>query len=161
MSNHDTAGRGGTASHLTAVAVRQSQTSSQSSPSPHLPQPTSTSHIADSTGLLSYAQPQPSLTSPSPANNTVSVTLDLPGPDELARNELLRDAVFPAWKDASNGDVTLDSPDEMQKKDPLGTQIWKLYSRTRTRLPNQERMENLTWRMMAMNLRRREQMQAA
>ena len=45
----------------------------------------------------------------------------------------------------------------MQKKDPLATQIWKLYSRTKTNLPNQERMENLTWRMMAMHLRRREQ----
>ena len=48
----------------------------------------------------------------------------------------------------------------MQKKDPLATQIWKLYSKTKTRLPNQERMENLTWRMMAMSLKRREQMQA-
>ena len=55
----------------------------------------------------------------------------------------------------------METPEEMQKKDPLGTQIWKLYSKTKTRLPNQERMENLTWRMMAMNLRRREQMQAA
>ncbi|KAK6526653.1 hypothetical protein TWF281_009858 [Arthrobotrys megalospora] len=42
----------------------------------------------------------------------------------------------------------------MQKQDPLATQIWKLYSRTRTSLPNQERMENLTWRMMSMTLRR-------
>lgn len=87
--------------------------------------------------------------------------LDLPTPDALARNEsLLRDAVFPEWKDdTSPSDV--DNAEEMQKKDPLGTQIWKLYSRTKSRLPNQERMENLTWRMMAMNLRRREQMQAA
>ena len=84
--------------------------------------------------------------------------LDFPEPD-LARNELLQDAVFPAWGDDSAGD-SIESPEEMQKKDPLGTQIWKLYSRTKTRLPNQERMENLTWRMMAMNLRRREQMQA-
>ncbi|KAL7773725.1 hypothetical protein CFE70_003692 [Pyrenophora teres f. teres 0-1] len=42
----------------------------------------------------------------------------------------------------------------MQKNDPLGTQIWKLYSRAKTQLPNAERMENLTWRMMAMNMRR-------
>lgn len=49
----------------------------------------------------------------------------------------------------------------MQKQDPLGTQIWKLYSRTKSRLPNQKRMENLTWRMMAMNLRCWEQQQAA
>jgi GATA-binding protein len=48
----------------------------------------------------------------------------------------------------------------MQRKDPLGTQIWKLYTRTKSQLPHQERMENLTWRMMAMNLMRREREQA-
>lgn len=42
----------------------------------------------------------------------------------------------------------------MQKRDPLGTQIWRLYSKTKSQLPNQERLENLTWRMMAMNLRK-------
>ena len=72
---------------------------------------------------------------------------------------LLREAYFPNWKDdASSGD--LEPPDEMQKKDPLATQIWKLYSKTKTQLPNQERMENLTWRMMAMNLKRKEREQA-
>ena len=86
--------------------------------------------------------------------------LEFPDPNDLAQNELLHDSVFPTWKD-DTGDDTMETPEEMQQKDPLGTQIWKLYSRTKTRLPNQERMENLTWRMMAMNLRRREQMQAA
>ena len=85
--------------------------------------------------------------------------LDLPSPDSVARSDLLRDAVFPDWGNDGGGGA-IESPEEMQKKDPLGTQIWKLYSRTKTRLPNQERMENLTWRMMAMNLKRREQMQA-
>ena len=51
-----------------------------------------------------------------------------------------------------------ESPEEMKRKDPLGTQIWKLYSKTKTRLPNQQRLENLTWRMMAINLKRSEQM---
>jgi GATA-binding protein, other eukaryote len=85
--------------------------------------------------------------------------LDLSTQEAIARNGLLRESAFPDWEDdaARSG---LESPDEMQKKDPLGTQIWKLYSKTKTRLPNQERMENLTWRMMAMNLKRREQMQA-
>jgi hypothetical protein len=48
-------------------------------------------------------------------------------------------------------------PTEMQKNDPLFTQIWRLYSKTKERLPNHERMENLTWRMMAMSLRKRRQ----
>ncbi|EXJ86513.1 hypothetical protein A1O3_03464 [Capronia epimyces CBS 606.96] len=86
--------------------------------------------------------------------------LDLSTSQAFPRDEsLLRDIAFPEWKtDARSSDF--ESPEELQKKDPLGTQIWKLYSRTKSRLPNQERMENLTWRMMAMNLRRREQMQA-
>lgn len=68
---------------------------------------------------------------------------------------LLQDSLFPEWKSGTpRGSV--DSPDELQKRDPLATQIWKLYSRTKAQLPNQERMENLTWRMMAMSLKRQE-----
>ncbi|TGZ82428.1 hypothetical protein EX30DRAFT_305150 [Ascodesmis nigricans] len=47
-----------------------------------------------------------------------------------------------------------ETPEDMQKKDPLATQVWKLYSKQRGSLPHAERMENLTWRMMAMTLRR-------
>lgn len=47
----------------------------------------------------------------------------------------------------------------MQKKDPLATQIWKLYSKAKTQLPNAERMENLTWRMMAMSMKKRAEQQ--
>ena len=77
-----------------------------------------------------------------------------------ARNHMLRESFFPTWKDDAAGEE-LDSPDEMQRKDPLATQIWRLYSKTKKQLPNQERMENLTWRMMAMNLRKRKQEEAA
>lgn len=85
--------------------------------------------------------------------------LDLPAAETVARRELLKGDVFPSWKEDTESD-TPEDPDELQRKDPLGTQIWKLYSKTKTRLPNQERMENLTWRMMAMNLRRLEKEQA-
>jgi GATA-binding protein len=64
---------------------------------------------------------------------------------------MLQDSFFPAWKDDSGG-VDLDSPEEMQKKDPLATQVWKLYSKAKTQLPNSQRLENLTWRMMAMKM---------
>lgn len=87
-------------------------------------------------------------------------TMPFPSPDAVAQSELLQDSVFPTWKEESGPD-TIETPEELQKQDPLGTQIWKLYSRTKTRLPNQERMENLTWRMMAMNLKRREREQQA
>lgn len=95
------------------------------------------------------------------SNDTPSSNLDLSTPDSQARNELLRNSAFADWDDHDTASSALDNPDELQKQDPLGTQIWKLYSRTKSRLPNQERMENLTWRMMAMNLRRREQQMQA
>ena len=85
--------------------------------------------------------------------------LDISPQNKQTRKDVLREAFFSQWRDdASNSDLC--NPDEMQKKDPLGTQIWKLYSKTKTQLPNQERMENLTWRMMAMNLKRKEREQA-
>lgn len=95
----------------------------------------------------------------SPTNHPPPVKLDFSPEHSVARRELLREAFFPNWKDAASSSE-LDHPDEMQKKDPLATQIWKLYSKTKTQLPNQERMENLTWRMMAMNLKRKEREEA-
>ncbi|KAH7116810.1 hypothetical protein B0J11DRAFT_552776 [Dendryphion nanum] len=68
---------------------------------------------------------------------------------------MLRDSIFPALRNDA-GDPNIDSPDELRRNDPLGTQIWKLYSKAKTQLPNAERMENLTWRMMAMSMRRAE-----
>lgn len=87
--------------------------------------------------------------------------LDFTGVEGAARKDLLRETFFPTLRDDTAGAEELDSPDEMQKKDPLATQIWRLYSKTMKHLPNQERMENLTWRMMAMNLRKRRQEDAA
>jgi GATA-binding protein len=71
---------------------------------------------------------------------------------------MLSDAIFPEWKTGVPRGG--DNPEEMQKNDPLAAQIWKLYTRTKSQLPNQERMENLTWRMMAMSLKRKEREQA-
>lgn len=93
------------------------------------------------------------------AGATTLAKLDLAG-EPSVRKQLLRDSIFPTWKDDSAGDE-LDSPEEMQRKDPLATQIWKLYSKTKKQLPNQERMENLTWRMMAVSLRKHRQEQSA
>jgi GATA-binding protein len=75
--------------------------------------------------------------------------LDASMADGNSRQDLLQHSVFPHYHDDS-----LDDPREMQRKDPLATQIWKLYSKTKTQLPNQERMENLTWRMMAVSLKK-------
>lgn len=95
-----------------------------------------------------------SLTSASTLS-TIESKLDLSLSHAAARKGVLRESVFDEWKnDAAN--LEADTPEEMQKKDPLGTQIWKLYHKQKGQLPNSERLENLTWRMMSMNLRRKE-----
>ncbi|ODQ56253.1 hypothetical protein SAICODRAFT_4441 [Saitoella complicata NRRL Y-17804] len=45
----------------------------------------------------------------------------------------------------------------MAKEDPLAAQVWRMYAKAKTALPNSARMENLTWRMMAMNLRKKKE----
>ena len=100
-----------------------------------------------------------SLTSASTLS-TLESKLDLSPTDAVARRGVLRDSVFDDWKDDAST-VEYESPEEMQKKDPLGTQIWRLYHKQKGQLPNSERMENLTWRMMSMNLRRQEMQRRA
>ncbi|KAE9985361.1 hypothetical protein EG328_007614 [Venturia inaequalis] len=112
-------------------------------PSPHYPP-----HFASNPLQLPL---QTSLTSSSPRDNS---KLELSPRDGAVRNGVLQEAYFPTWADDTAGG--LDSPEELQKKDPLGTQIWKLYSKAKSQLPNAERMENLTWRIMSMNLRKLE-----
>lgn len=60
-------------------------------------------------------------------------------------------SIFPACNNGAAAE-DLDDIDAMQEKDPLATQIWKLYAKTKKSLPNQERMENMTWRMMSITL---------
>ncbi|KAJ3474517.1 hypothetical protein NLI96_g12413 [Meripilus lineatus] len=53
------------------------------------------------------------------------------------------------------GDTT--DPEQMAKEDPLATQVWKMYARTKANLPHAQRMENLTWRMMALALKKKKE----
>ncbi|ODA78679.1 hypothetical protein RJ55_06061 [Drechmeria coniospora] len=64
---------------------------------------------------------------------------------------LLDAALFPSLHDAPL------SVDQMKVDDPLATQVWKFFKTTKERLPNQRRMENLTWRMMALSMRKKTQ----
>ncbi|KAK4550754.1 hypothetical protein LTR36_000333 [Oleoguttula mirabilis] len=109
-------------------------------------------HFSDDTSGSSSAIQ--SLTSASTLS-TLESKLDLSPSEGTARRGLLRDSFLDSWKDDAST-PGLPSPEEMQKKDPLGAQIWKLYHKTKGQLPNSERLENLTWRMMSMNLRRKE-----
>ncbi|KAI8972224.1 hypothetical protein BD414DRAFT_518040 [Trametes punicea] len=55
----------------------------------------------------------------------------------------------------SLGDDT--DPERMAKEDPLATQVWKMYARQKATLPHAQRMENLTWRMMALALKKKKE----
>ncbi|KAG6812608.1 hypothetical protein H0H92_001959 [Tricholoma furcatifolium] len=55
-----------------------------------------------------------------------------------------------------SGDFAAD-PGQLAKQDPLATQVWKMYARTKATLPHAQRMENLTWRMMALALRKKKE----
>lgn len=73
---------------------------------------------------------------------------------------------FPASRRPSHGDAgegsfpEVSSPDEMAKKDPLASQVWKVYAKDRGTLPNGARMENLTWRLMHLTLKKTEEKEA-
>ncbi|KAH8122851.1 hypothetical protein FP744_10001569 [Trichoderma asperellum] len=73
-----------------------------------------------------------------------------------SKHHVLDAALFPALE---TGAGPSGSVEQMQSEDPLAAQIWKFFSKTKEQLPNQQRMENLTWRMMALNLRKRQQQQ--
>jgi len=52
-------------------------------------------------------------------------------------------------------------PDHLAKEDPLATQVWKMYARTKVSLPHAQRMENITWRMMALALKKKKEEEEA
>ncbi|KAI9509412.1 hypothetical protein F5148DRAFT_1187836 [Russula earlei] len=52
-------------------------------------------------------------------------------------------------------DASQCDPEQLAKDDPLATQVWKMYTRTKANLPHAQRMENLTWRMMALALKKK------
>ncbi|TDZ21105.1 Nitrogen regulatory protein areA [Colletotrichum orbiculare MAFF 240422] len=72
-----------------------------------------------------------------------------------AQDDFLRNSSFAPFESATM-DSDHKSPEQLQKEDPLATQVWKFFSKTKQLLPNQQRMENLTWRMMALNLRKKQ-----
>jgi GATA-binding protein len=86
---------------------------------------------------------------------------DLDSTYHSAQNSLFKTDSFPTFHDGMAGMPMSDSPEELQRQDPLATQVWRFFSKTKQMLPNQERMENLTWRMMHLNMRKRAQFEEA
>ncbi|KAL1623716.1 Sodium- and chloride-dependent GABA transporter 1 [Diplodia seriata] len=90
----------------------------------------------------------PSLT---PASTRGS-SYDTSSPPYLhTRNDVLEGTVFPEFRKNEDSDVN-----KLQEEDPMGIDMWKFY-RNQSNVPDAERMENMTWRMMAINLRKAQQ----
>lgn len=111
-------------------------------------------------------QPRPSassssqLTAPSPIPPSSGINheqtrekLDISPEHKQVQSKLLREAYFTDWRsDAPAADP--DDSDDMQKDDPFTiAKLWKHYNKSKSRVASQERMENLSWRMMSMTLK--------
>ncbi|KAI9300525.1 hypothetical protein BJ944DRAFT_24147 [Cunninghamella echinulata] len=74
---------------------------------------------------------------------------------------ILSDALFPERKKKSEQEMDIENEngiigeEDKQKEDPLAAQVWRLYTKAKDTLPNGARLENLTWRMMAMTLNKK------
>ncbi|SCZ88686.1 BZ3500_MvSof-1268-A1-R1_Chr2-1g04571 [Microbotryum saponariae] len=54
-----------------------------------------------------------------------------------------------------------ESAEALSRKDPIAAQVWRMFNKAKNTLPNGARMENLTWRLMSMTLKKRRQETAA
>lgn len=97
-------------------------------------------------------------------------------PKERALSELFSDSLLPPVMESSgpqayaspkvSGSPDLKSieiteadadPEKLAREDPLATQVWRMYARQKATLPHAQRMENLTWRMMALALKKKKE----
>ncbi|KAG1555615.1 hypothetical protein G6F49_007005 [Rhizopus delemar] len=98
--------------------------------------------------------------------NNLNVALSPKTPPAVTA-AILSDNLFPPRKpkamvEFSEDEEDSESDDEKKnkKEDPLATQVWRLYTKAKDTLPNGSRLENLTWRMMAMTLNKKKKEEA-
>ncbi|KAB5593150.1 Nitrogen regulatory protein area protein [Ceratobasidium theobromae] len=83
----------------------------------------------------------------------------------VARRPTVTFAVSPIGSPSAFGDdpptpsATGGDTDVSRGEHPLAAQMWKMYAKTKASLPHQQRMENLTWRMMAMALKKKHKLE--
>ncbi|GAA5874535.1 hypothetical protein JCM16303_002897 [Sporobolomyces ruberrimus] len=63
----------------------------------------------------------------------------------------------PAESASPAGSTIIDeeSAELLSQKDPIAAQVWRMFHKAKNTMPNGARMENLTWRLMSMTLRKR------
>jgi hypothetical protein len=93
----------------------------------------------------------PNLPPPPRTPSTAAATtskLDLSVRDSVRCRAILDDSLFLDYKN--------DTSALASDPHPLLAHVWKLYHQSRSLLPNADRLQNLTWRMMSMRLQRLE-----
>ncbi|KAK3991160.1 nitrogen catabolic enzyme regulatory protein [Cladorrhinum sp. PSN332] len=115
--------------------VNPSSAQTSSSTTPRIPNPTSTSSSALTAAVRLRSNP------------TQHVFLGAPSPVlDGSHLEMLESSTFPPFEQSvARGEHAME---QLQGDDPLAIQVWKFFAKTRASLPNQHRLENLTWRMM-------------
>lgn len=108
----------------------------------HRRQPTAVSQMEDDLEMSSGGGPGPSRSAAARKELTAS------------SNNFLGHALFPDFQPENSVPSNIE---QLQEADPLAAQVWKFFTKTKQQLPNQQRMENLTWRMMALSMRKRSQ----
>jgi len=91
----------------------------------------------------------PSPTAPSPPT-PISISASV-------RDAVLQRGTFLPFTHSVVADSSSTTPEEMQRQDPIAFQVWRFFADTKKRLPEQNRMENLTWRMMHISIEQRRQ----
>ena len=90
--------------------------------------------------------------------STRRVRVKSSGVDEAVKTSVLRHTFFPSWKNNFDS-LKVESQDDIEdleslyQDDLMALQAWKFYHKCVYPVPNAERMENLTWRMMNFNPR--------
>ncbi|KAF2668942.1 hypothetical protein BT63DRAFT_413422 [Microthyrium microscopicum] len=88
--------------------------------------------------------PNPSLSQTGALNTKAALS---PGQQRF-HNTILNQTLFPALQ---NDATDLAAPRDLEANDPLALQVWKFYRNTKLLLPNANRLENLSWRIMFIN----------
>ncbi|GAA5983190.1 hypothetical protein JCM10908_000189 [Rhodotorula pacifica] len=69
-------------------------------------------------------------------------------------------APSPAAESSSPAGSTIldeESAEALSRKDPIAAQVWRMFHKAKNTMPNGARMENLTWRLMSMTLKKRKE----
>lgn len=126
-------------------------------------------NLNDNSGSLLATEPlhttEPSTSSFTPTTESKSSFFSALFSDEVFNTtgpSISPEATSPFASPRVSGSPTFNSPldpgvdpDKMAREDPLATQVWKMYARQKASLPHAHRMENLTWRMMALALKKK------